>query len=295
MSGPDDSSSVQAVLARLLTEPELLAALERRDLAELRRQLDARPPVLEAIASIDIAAFKFYRRRLQRKRLETMENIFVASLPAARNAYGPDAVAADFWHWYQPPAAVPVHEVLAMIAQAWTRFAAELAGRGQLAWLGDLSRYELMRWRAKLAEAPSSASSARRPRGRDEIGNVALAPGTGVDSFVVDVPLLLRTALEGSPVVSRRMMRLITWSVPAGGIRTAEIGAAIHQAILSCDGSRTVEQVAAVAGGHKEGAGPRIAATLRDLVAAGALLSSAVPEVTAEHEHSAGVQFADGS
>jgi hypothetical protein len=296
VSGPENSSSVHALLARVLTEPELLAALERRDFAALRRDLAADPSALEALAAIDTDAVRFYRRRLSRKRLETMENIFVASLPAARNAYGADALAADFWSWFQPPDTLSAHEVLAVLAAEWTRFATDLAGRGQLDWLGDLSRYELMRWRAGLAQAPPSTSaSAPGPRDHDEGRNLVLAPGTEADIFAIDVPLLLRTALSRSPVASRRTMRLIMWCGRAGGVQTAEIGAAILRAVRACDGSRTIDQIAAVAGAGQQDAQPRIAATLRELVRAGALRLSGGADVAAEQQHPAGVQLSDGS
>src|SRR5262249_4697631 len=149
-------SGVPALLARLLTETDLLDALARRDFATLRQDLTAEPAHLALIEAIDVAAIRFYLRRLQRKRLEGIGAIFPASLPAARNKYGADNLAADFWQWYQPPAAVLVHEALVSVAAEWTRFAGHLAQRGQLGWLGDLSRYEMMRWRAVSAEAQSA-------------------------------------------------------------------------------------------------------------------------------------------
>ncbi len=286
MTGAGPADGLPSLLARLLTAPDLLDALDRRDLAMLRRELTDVPEHLAAITAMDVAGFRFYLRRLQRKRLEGIENIFPASLPAARRAYGADALAAEFWRWYQPPATAAAHEVPGLLVTAWTELTERLARRGPLGWLGDLSRYEVMRWRAYTA--------APRPElPQEQAGNPVFAPGTGVGTFAVDPAELLRTAADGSPVPSRVTTRLITWHVPPSGIQTARLGAAVYEAVLACDGSRTTDQAAARASAGRPDACPRLAAALRDLVQAGALRLSAW-HGPAEQQQPGVVQPADG-
>jgi hypothetical protein len=292
MTTLDRTAGVPALLARLLAHPDLLDVLARRDFATLRRELTAEPALLDVIAAIDVAALRFYLRRLQRKRLESIESICCASLPAARNAWGADALSADFWQWYQPPAEAAAHEVLAMVVAEWTRFAGHLALRGPPDWLGDLSRYEVMRWQAISGAAPPPGPSLDS---QDKGGKPFFAPGTRVGTFGVDVPLLMRTAMNGNAIPARRTTRMITWSVPSGGIGAARLGAIVYEAVLACDGSRTIDQVVAVAAARREGAEPQITGALCHLVEAGALWMSAPEEFPAEREHSGVVQLTDGT
>lgn len=286
------TEGVPALLARLMTEPDLLDALERRDLATLRRELTAQPADLAVIAAIDVSALRYYLRLLQRKRVDNIEPIFRASLSAASGEYGMDAVTDGFWQWYQPSAALAADEVLAEDVTQWTRFAGHLARRGPLGWLGDLSRYEAMRWRAVFFAAPPEAPHRHGQEGR---GKPVLCSGAGLATFAVDVPVLLRTAMNGTPTALPATTRLITWSHPAGGIRTARLGLVAYEAIRACDGDRTVAEIAEMVSAGREDGEPRIAAALRDLIRAGALCLSTGDRGAAEHHNAGLVQLPDGA
>jgi hypothetical protein len=290
VTGPAPTSRGPALLARLLTEPDLLSALERRDFAALCRDLTADTAELSELAALDVGAIQHYLRLLQRKRLEIIEPAFPASLPVARKQYGADDLAASFWRWYRQPATVPAHDIHADTAAAWSRFAVHLAQLGPVHWLGDLSRYELMRWASVFYAERPGATEWKDERWR---GRPVLAPGARVAEFEVDVTLLLRTAAAGSPEVAPTVTRLITWPAPAGGIKTARLGAAAYQALLACDGSRPIEQIGAMVGSGRDQAGSRIAASLNDLVRAGALRLSDGEGISAEQHDSGSVEFPD--
>jgi hypothetical protein len=288
----DGRTDMPGLIARLLMEPALLHALEHHDMALLRRELTDDVVSLATLAALDLPAVRHYRRVLQRKRLEIIEPIFIASLPAARAQYGVDPLAIAFWHWYQQAAGVPVHDVHADVAAAWTRFAAHLARRGPLGWLGDLSRYEFMRWSAVFHAAAPDARGLEETRPGPAYP--VLSPGTSVSVFQVDVPSLLRTAIDGNPVPTPAVTRLITWSNPGGGVNTARLGRAAHDTLRACDGSRTIDQVAATVGGGRDGtAHSRMVALLHDLARAGAVRLLVREQVPAEHHHSGLVQATD--
>lgn len=261
MTGP---SKLPALLVRLLTEPDLLAALERGDGEVLRRDLTADPSDLQAITTLDPTAVRHYLRLLQRKRLDNLEGVFPGSLPAARKHYGADLLAAEFWQWFQPSDALPADDVFAEVAMEWMRFTKHLAQRGPMDWLGELSRFEVMRWRAVFA----AATPATHPVSD---GKPVLAAGAGVGSFAVDVPLLLRTAVDGEPEPLAVTTRLITWGDPNGGITTMRLGPSVYSAIVACDGTRTTNEVAELVAAGRVGAAAKIMAMLNELVRAGAL------------------------
>lgn len=277
MTGLEQLAAVPTLIARLLTEPDLLDALDRRDMTVLRRDLTVEPALLTVVCGLDVAGLRHYLRILQHKRLEVIEPIFSASLPAARDHYGVDGLAAGFWQWYQQPATVAVHDVHADIATAWTGYAGHLADRGQFGWLGDLTRYELMRWRAVFySVAPPDdhceGDRSRRTRTQPAAGmsRPELIPGASAALFAFDVPVLLKSLLEGGSPPPRRATRLITWYRP-GRVSTLRLGTGAYAALLACDGSRTVDQIAAAVSADATVGGARVAMLVRELVQAGAL------------------------
>jgi hypothetical protein len=264
-------SLIPALLARLLTHPQPLDTVSYGESTLVQRHVNATPEDLATLAGLDAVALSYYRRGLQRKRLTNIETIFPGSLTAARTQYGGGTLAAEFWPWCQPPATVPASELLFEMALAWTRFADHLARRGPLDWLGELSRYEAMRWQAALLAAPRA----------NAFGAPLLAPGAGLGRFTVDVTSLLATAAAGEPVVTRTPIHLIVWGRPAGGVRTAYLGRAAYEAVGMCHGNRTIDQIATGVGAGREAAG-RVAAMLLELLQAGALHRSTVDQIPAE-------------
>jgi hypothetical protein len=285
VTGSGRAPGLPTLIARLLVEPDLLDALHRHDLPMLQRGLTADPALLTAICRLDVAGLTHYLRIVQRKRLEVIEPIFPASLPAAREQYGVDRLAAGFWRWYRQPASVPVKDVHADVATAWTGYAEHLAGAGPLAWLGDLSRYEQMRWRAvfySVAPPVDGPERPERPERNRQNGRAAaepamgtarpaLIPGASVAVFACDVPVLLKSLLDGGPPApTPRPTRLITW-YGAGRISTLRLGAAAGAVLLGCDGTRTIDQIAAAVSADDPVDVARVATLVRDLVRAGAL------------------------
>lgn len=256
--------SVPDLLARLLTRPGALEALQHRDTAALERELGAEPADVAAIAALDPDAVRFYLRTLQRKRFEMIEAVFPGSLPLAREAFGSDRLADAFWRWFQPDESVAADEVLGRIAQAWTQFAGTVDP--DRPWLADLSRYELLRWRAVLEAAPSGPV---RPVYSGD--RLVPAPGAGMAVFAVDVALLARTAMAGEPVATAGTHRLIVWFDPDAGLRVVRLGPSAYAAAEGCDGRRTIAQVAHMVAGDRKPAAGQVVDVLARLAAAGAL------------------------
>jgi hypothetical protein len=274
MTGPD-LAAMPALIAHLLVEPDLLDALARRDLPVLHEHLSADPAQISALAALDVRALKHYQRVLQRKRLEMLEPIFLASLPAAREQYGFDALAASFWDWYRQPESVPVPDLLAKLAAAWTGYAARLASSGPLDWLGDLSRYEHLRWKAVFFSEPPGALAP--PPSLSGTARPVFGPGSTVATFDFDTPVLRRSLLDGVPPPPPRTTRLVTWCTPEGRGSVLRLGARACAALMMCDGSRSIAEIAAsVGGGNAEGAS-RIAELLHSLVTDGALRLTGEP------------------
>jgi len=270
----DRCADAPAALARLLARPYLLDALARRDIETLRREVTSDPALLAMMTGLDVVAVRYSLRRLQRKRLEIIEPVFPVSLAATRGHYGSDDLAVRFWASYQPPSGTAAHELVVAVAAGWIRFTAHLAGLGPLRWLGDLSRYELMRWQAAVFAEPSPGTPAC---GDDDHLRPSLAPGAKADAFTVEVSLLLGT-IEGDLAPRPEVSRLITWYQPAAGVRTARLGAALYDAVLACDGGQTIGQIAAAMESQKgAGAAQQVSAALRALARVGALRLTALP------------------
>jgi hypothetical protein len=260
------SQDVAALLARILAEPDLLDALACGDHTTLAGELAAGPAELGPLAALDIPAVRFYLRRLQRKRLEMIGSVFPASLPQARRHHGDDTLAALFWPFCRPPADLPGFALTGSVADAWVRFTEILDQQGPPGWLGELSRYELMRWRAAVAEP--------RPDCAGGAGGPVLAAGAGVAGFSLDAPLLLRTAMAGHPVARPARIWLMSWRDHHAVIRTARIGQAVYRAVLACDGDHTIAQITSAAvGGQAADRRDRVEAALRAMVEGGALIA----------------------
>jgi hypothetical protein len=270
------STGMPALISRLLVEPELLDALARGELPPLRDRLGAGPDQLAALTALDVRALRHYRRVLQRKRLEMLEPIFPASVPAARERYGFDALATGFWDAYRQPESTPADAQFAELAAAWTGYAGRLADSGAPEWLGELSRYEHLRWNAVFASEPPIVPAT--PPGLWSTERPVFAPGTAAAAFGFDVPVLLRSLLDGSPVPPPRPTRLVMWCTPAGTGGVLRLGGAAYTALTMCDGDRTVAEIAAaVAAGHPAGASRRVVDLLRTLVDGGALWLTGEP------------------
>jgi len=255
-----------ALIARLLVEPDLLDALERHDTDALPSELVAE---LDTLSAVDVRGLRTYQKLLQLKRLEVIEAIFPASLPAARGQYGVDGLAAGFWRFYRQPDTVPVHDIHREVAEAWVRYAKLLSGEGILAWLGDLGGYELMRFRAVFDAGPVAPLVGPPQMLAD--ARPVLISGASVAAFAFDVPGLRRSLLDAHPVgrPEPRVTRLLSWYRPDSGLNTSRLGASAAAVLLACDGSRTVGHIVdTVAGPAKR---DQVVELVRRLALAGAL------------------------
>jgi hypothetical protein len=191
--------------------------------------------------------------------------------------------------WDRTPASASGPDAVLATAHDWSLFARSLEAPGLLHWLGDLSRYELVRWKAAVFAAASPDTAAEVAQG---LGRPRLAPGAEVSTFSVDVTSLvdLEAVAHTAPPA---MTRLITWYRPGFGLQAARLGSVMYESVLACDGSRTIGQITAMTAADSPRARSRVAGVLHDLLRAGALRLSVAGDAAAEEEHSGLVQPPD--
>jgi hypothetical protein len=289
MTGGD----VHGALARLLCDPVAMGHFAGQKWDSLRGRLGLDGDELGIMRAVDPEAMRRYLVLIQRRRLESLADVFPASMGVLCERRRFEVVAREFWNRCPRISAVSVDRMYSDDGRALSGYIAHQAGDDLPAWLADLARYELMRSEAIVEAAPSGPVLAA-PGGAPGALVLRLAPGVRLESFGCDVAALHAALRAGQrPQVSPKPTWLLAQHRGDAGLRVFRLGPGAGRVLAACNGVSTFDQVLASAGmaaGSQRAAGARslVLRLLQERVLSYAT-SAAGDRLSREGDHAGGV------
>jgi len=250
-AGPAETPGLQAALARLLTDEELLERFAGGDTEEIRRRFGLSGAEHGSLTAVSSGGLRRYAHSLRIRRLRLLEALLPVTTSVVTAHRGAERTASEFCAAYPRRVADEGEDFRERNAAWFTEYVLSIDDDRLPAWFGDIARYEAIRARLACGRAAHEAV------GADEGDTVS--PGDGqlleasprvpanveLAEFGHDVLTLLPVvadAPEGEYPPQRTWVlvrRLREWRID--GYR---LGASAYRILTWCTGAATAASIA---------------------------------------------------